>query len=138
MIPYEGSFLTITKRMHCLSDSGEFLEVESNYGGKHSHLPSQPAGTPSPRSMLRCDKRLPLDPWNGSGSQENVFVNPRSTFESSQTPRQGILQSGAVVKSHRGLSGVERGKGIWYQWKENMQCSKGDQCSFRHESNDRA
>ena len=31
-----------------------------------------------------------------------------------------------------------RGKGTCYQWKEKGQCSKGDQCSFRHESNDRA
>ena len=29
-------------------------------------------------------------------------------------------------------------KGICCQWKEKGQCSKGDQCSFRHESNDRA
>ena len=43
-----------------------------------------------------------------------------------------------MVKSQKGLSGVERGKGICYQWKEKGQCSKGDQCSFRHESNDRA
>ena len=41
-----------------------------------------------------------------------------------------------MVTSHKGLSGVERG--ICYQWKEKEQCSKGDQCSFRHESNDRA
>ena len=38
----------------------------------------------------------------------------------------------------QGLSCVERGKIICYQWKEKGQCSKGDQCSFRHESNDRA
>ena len=52
--------------------------------------------------------------------------------------RREKIETGAVVKSHRGLSGVERGKGICYQWKEKGQCSKGDQCSFRHESNDRA
>ena len=50
--------------------------------------------------------------------------------------RHGKIGTGAVVKSHRELSGVERGKGICYQWKEKGQCSKGDQCSFRHESND--
>ena len=44
----------------------------------------------------------------------------------------------AVVKSLKGLSGVERGKGICYQWKRKRQWSKGDQCSFQHESNDRA
>ena len=33
----------------------------------------------------------------------------------------------------KGLSGVEGGKGTCYQWKEKGQCSKGNQCSFRHE-----
>ena len=50
----------------------------------------------------------------------------------------GRIESGAVVKSRKGLIGVEGGKGICYQWKEKGQCSKGDQCSFRHESDDRA
>ena len=52
--------------------------------------------------------------------------------------RHGIIETGAVVKNRKGLSGVEGGKGICYQWKEKGQCSKGDQCIFRHESNDRA
>ena len=52
--------------------------------------------------------------------------------------RHGKVETGAVVKNRKGLSDVEGGKGIWYQWKERGQCSKGDQCSFRHESNDRA
>ena len=43
--------------------------------------------------MLSCDKRLPLDTWNLSGTQENVFANPHSTLESSQTPDRGILHS---------------------------------------------
>ena len=43
-----------------------------------------------------------------------------------------------MVKSGKGLSGVERGTGVCYQCKEKGQCSKGDQCSFRHESKDRA
>ena len=42
--------------------------------------------------MLSCDKRLPLDTWNLSGLQENVFANPRSTLESSQIPDRGIHQ----------------------------------------------
>ena len=52
--------------------------------------------------------------------------------------RYGRLETGAVVKRRKGLSGVEGGKGICYQWKEKGQCSQGDRCSFRHESNDRA
>ena len=43
--------------------------------------------------MLSRDKRLPLDTWTPSGLQENVFANPRSTLESSQTPYQRILHS---------------------------------------------
>ena len=52
--------------------------------------------------------------------------------------RHGRIGTGAVVKIRRGMSGVEAGKGTCYQWTEKGQCSKGDQCSFRHESNDRA
>ena len=37
-----------------------------------------------------------------------------------------------------GLSGKERGKGTCYQWKAKGQCSRGDQCSFQHERDDRA
>ena len=55
-----------------------------------SHVPSQPAVIPSPRSVLSCNKRLPLDTWNLSGPQENVFVDPRSTLESLQIPYRGI------------------------------------------------
>ena len=52
--------------------------------------------------------------------------------------RHGRIESGAVIKSRKGQSGVEGGKGICYQWKEKGQCSQGDRCSFRHETNDRA
>ena len=73
-------------RVNYLSGSGEFQEVESNYSGNFSRVSSQPARIPSPRSTLSCDKRLPPDTWNPSGLQENVFANPRSTLETSQTP----------------------------------------------------
>ena len=52
--------------------------------------------------------------------------------------RHGIMETGAVVKNRKGMSGGEGGKGICYQWKEKGQCSHGDRCSFQHESNDRA
>ena len=52
--------------------------------------------------------------------------------------RHGRIESGAVVKSRKGQIGVEGGKGTRYQWNENGQCSKVDQYSFLHESNDRA
>ena len=63
----------LQERMDYLSESGEIHEVESNYGGKCSDVPSQPARIPSPRSMLSCDKRLQPETWNPSGLQENVF-----------------------------------------------------------------
>ena len=52
--------------------------------------------------------------------------------------RHGKIETGAVVKSRKGSSGVERGRGTCYQWKEKGQCSKGDKCSFWHESNEHA
>ena len=52
--------------------------------------------------------------------------------------RHGRIGTGAVVTSRKGLSGVGGGKGTCYQWKEKGRCSQGDQCSFPHESNDRA
>ena len=36
---------------------------------------------PSSRALLSRDKRLPLDTWNQSGVQENVFGNQLSTFD---------------------------------------------------------
>ena len=73
-----------------MNDSREFQEVESNYSGQFSYVPSQPAVTPSPRSKLSCDERLPLDTWNTAGLQENVFGNPFSTFDSPRGHPQGI------------------------------------------------
>ena len=52
--------------------------------------------------------------------------------------RHGRIESGAVAKSRKGLIGVEGGKGICHQWKEKGQCSQGDRCSFRNETQDRA
>ena len=43
-----------------------------------------------------------------------------------------------MIKNRKGTSGVEGGKGTCYQWKEKDQCSRGDRCSFRHETQDRA
>ena len=52
--------------------------------------------------------------------------------------RHGRIKTGAVLKNRKRMSGVEGGKGTCYQWREKGQFSKGDQCSFPHESNDRA
>ena len=52
--------------------------------------------------------------------------------------RLGKIETGAVVKNRKELSGVEGGKDFLYWWKEKGQCSEGDECSFVHERNDRA
>ena len=54
------------------------------------------------------------------------------------TPGTGELNQGQWSRVERGLIGVEGEKSTCYQWKEEGQWSKGDQCSFRHENNDRA
>ena len=36
---------------------------------------------------------MPFDTWKLSEKQGNVFTDPRSMFDSSQTPYQGILHS---------------------------------------------
>ena len=52
--------------------------------------------------------------------------------------RHGRIESGAVVKSRKGIIGVEGRKGICHQWKDKGKCSQGDRCSFRHDTEDRA
>ena len=78
------------EQINSMNDAGEFQEVESNYSGRLSYVSSQPAMIPSSRSMLSRDKRLPLDAWNTSGLQENVFGNQFSTFGSLRDHPQGI------------------------------------------------
>ena len=50
--------------------------------------------------------------------------------------RNERIETGAVVTSRRGISGVEKRQGVCYQWKAKGQCSKGD--SFWHDSDERA
>ena len=38
--------------------------------------------------------------------------------------RHGRIETGAVVKNRKGLSGVEGGRGICYQWKEKASVRK--------------
>ena len=51
--------------------------------------------------------------------------------------KHGRIETREVVKNRKDQVTLE-GKGTCYQWMEKGQCSKGDQCSFRHESSDRA
>ena len=48
------------------------------------------------------------------------------------------IESGAVIKNRKRLIGVDGRKGICYQGKEKDQCSQGERCSFRHDTQDRA
>ena len=76
------------EQMNSMNDSGDFQDVESNYSGRLSHVSSEHAMIPSSRAMLGRDKRLPLDTWNQS--QETVFGNQFSTFDSSRNHPQRI------------------------------------------------
>ena len=70
------------EQMNSMNGSREFQDIESNHSGRLSCVSSQPVMISSSRSLLSLDKRLPLDTWNQSGLQENVFGNQFSTFES--------------------------------------------------------
>ena len=83
----------LQESVNCMNDSGEYQDMESNCSGQLSHVPSQRAVIPSPRSMLSRDTRLPRDTWNLSEPQGNVSGNPRPMFDSSETSYQGILHS---------------------------------------------
>ena len=47
-------------------------------------------------------------------------------------------ETSAVVKNHGTKKREQRSLGDCWQWKANGQCSKGDNCSFRHDMNKRA
>ena len=52
--------------------------------------------------------------------------------------RNGNYERNAVVKSQGTKQREQRTLGDCLQWKANGQCSKGDNCSFRHDVNKRA
>ena len=54
------------------------------------------------------------------------------------TPDTGKSKQEQWSRVERGLSGVKEEKVYCHKWKAKWQCSKGDQCSFGHERNDRA
>ena len=89
------------EQMNSKIDSGDFQDVESNKSGRLSHVSSHPAMIPRSRALLSHDKRLPLDTWNQSGLQENVFRNEFSTFDSPRDYSQRI-QSDDVQRNREG------------------------------------
>ena len=52
--------------------------------------------------------------------------------------RNGNYEKNAVVTNQGTKQRVQRILGDWWQWKSNGQCSRGDNCSFRHDINKRA
>ena len=52
--------------------------------------------------------------------------------------RNGNYETNAVVKNQGTKQREQRTPGDCWQWKANGQCSKGDNCSFRHDINKRA
>ena len=78
------------EQMNSMSDSGDFQDVESNCSGRLSHVSCQPVMIPSSRALLSCDNRLPLDTWNQSRLQENVFGHQFSTFDAPRDHPQRI------------------------------------------------
>ena len=52
--------------------------------------------------------------------------------------RNGTYETNAVVKNQGTKQREQRTLGDCWQWKANGQCSKGDNCSFRHDMNKRA
>ena len=52
--------------------------------------------------------------------------------------RNGNFETSAVVKNQGTKQREQRTPGGCWQWKANGQCSKGDNCSFRHDVNKRA
>ena len=52
-------------------------------------------------------------------------------------PEMEILKENAVVKNQGTKQRVQRILGDCWQWEANGQCSKGDNCSFRHDMNKR-
>ena len=52
--------------------------------------------------------------------------------------RNGNFETCAVVKKQGTKQREQRTLGDCWQWKTNGQCSKGDNCSFRHDINKHA
>ena len=111
---YKGSLRNLRElreQMNSVNDSGDFQDVGPNSSGRLSHVSSQPVMIPSSRSLLSRDKRLPLDTWNQSGLQDNVFGNQFSTFDSPRDYPQRI-QSDNVQRNREEAHEAERTKTI--------------------------
>ena len=74
-----------------------------------------------------------MDSFDGRKKYRAEFTN-EAFFEA----RNGNFETSAVVKNHWVKQREQRSLGDCWQGKANGQCSKGDNCSFRHDKNKRA
>ena len=90
--------------------------------------------------MLKNSIRRLLQPWtkfhNPSSKGEWVWRNKKArkrinNFEA----RNGNCERNAVVKNQGTTQRIQRILGVCWQWETNGQCSKGDNCSSRHNIN---
>ena len=81
---------------------------------------------PSSRSLLSRDKRLPLDTWNQSGLQENVFGYQFSTFDSARDHPQ-IIQSDDAQRNRETVPEAGRTKTV-HTSEESRHSSNADIC----------
>ena len=110
------------EHMNSMNSSGDFQDVESNFCGRLSHVSSQLVRIPSSRSLLSRDKRLPLDTWNQSGLQENVFGNQFSTIDSPRYYSQRI-QPDDVQRNREAVPEAGRTKTIHISEDRQNQCT---------------
>ena len=99
----------LQEQMNSMNVSAEFQDIESNYCGRLSHFSCQTEMIPCSRALLGRDKRLPLDTWNQSGVQENVFENQFSTFHSLRDFPQRI-SSDNVQRNRESIPQQPKGK----------------------------
>ena len=98
----------IQEQMNSMNSPEEFQDIESNCSGRLSYVSSQPEMIPSSRALLSRDKRLPLDTWNQSGLEENVFGHQFSTFDSPRFPQR--ISSDDVQRDREAALGDPKAK----------------------------
>ena len=65
-------------------------------------------------------------------------IDRETSFPKLWRQTRGILKQEQWSRIERAWVALKGGKGICYQWKEKGQCWKGNECCFRHESDDHA
>ena len=106
----------LQERVKCMNDAGEIQDIESYCSGNFLTFPVNRQSFQVLDLCQAATNRLPLDTWNLSEPQGNVFGNPRPMFDSSQTPYQGILHptnqsaTGAIPVQGSTVRPVARGE----------------------------